>query len=57
MKRLLAALGVWLCLCAQATAQGPEDPAPVRAAFEAAEAGNWQTAYSLVAERAIWGAT
>jgi soluble lytic murein transglycosylase len=55
MRQLLAALGVWLCLCARATAQGPEDPTPAGAAFEAAEAGNWRTAYALMADEGDLG--
>jgi len=55
MRQILAALGLWLCLCTPATAQGPDDPAPVRAAFDASEAGNWQTAYALMAEQGDLG--
>ncbi|WP_412504186.1 transglycosylase SLT domain-containing protein [Roseovarius sp. SYSU LYC5161] len=51
MRQILAALGVWLCLCAPATAQEGGDAAPAVAAFAAAEAGDWQTAYALMEDQ------
>lgn len=55
MKQFLAAIGLWLGLAGGSAAQGPADVPAAQAAFAAAQEGDWQTAYALMAEEGDLG--